>query len=1551
MNFSGNFDAKLSHSVPASFDGEKFNFDSKPGFVLNHDASSAVVIPDAHLLFSGDYKRIGNDLIISTSDQKFVVGNYFKGDTRPSLATKDGATLSGHIVDALTGHVMYAQAAAPAGAAVCGHVLKLTGSATVIRNGVSVELHIGDAIQKGDVVQTGSDSSIGMTLVDGSAFGMTSNARMVINEMIYDPNGSSNSSLISLVQGTITFVAGQTAKNGNMRVDTPVATMGIRGTAVLVEISANDGPTKFSVLVEPDGHTGSYNLYDKTTGQLLGTVSQAGQVTFVTSTGLGLPATATEQPKTLQDQQTEKALIQQVFQLYFPNYNPDDSKPNSTKPGPRTDIGVPDNSAPKYAFDPTTGRPTLTVPTLVTNPETGKTTVVNITFANTPPIFRVSDATDVQATPTDNLGPHSFKLGDHVRIIDPDIGVAVFYDEAVPYVTNTGQITQTTGPESISTNTAYLLDPSLITLNRATGVVTYNPEAFRFLGEGETAVYKFKFTSASGPDSAPQQLIFTVTGHNDAPVFAVNDTPLAFSETAHQTGQSTSHLIVPIQLNFTDEDYSDVASSFTLSASVSTKITGTHSTTPDLSKLPDSNTLKSYLKIVADGIDTNLGVSRTLLSDAGQITAKFTAPDKVFDFLAEGEQIQLVYTIVVTDAHGASDTQTVTITVTGTNDVPVIAAGDVAQVTTIHEMPDQTGIPTADTSPGGSIHFSDVDLTDRPTASIAAQTATYTSADGQTTLTPTPDQLAAIKAGFTITPGTNDNNGVIDWDYSINDDQLDFLSQDEVISLVTIIEVTDHHGGTATATVTVNIHKGANDKPVVSPVSDVPLVEQSDQSLLQQTIVAQFSDADLTETGHTASVQKVVVTGVTPPGTQYGALTSGTLYDLLSPGTVTKLSGKSVGTAEFNFNANSNVFDYLAVGEVVTLVYTIAVTDAANASDTQTITITVTGTNDTPVIASADLAGAVTEQCYPTGSLTDSGTIAFHDVDLSDTHVIDPTVTASTGALGLLTAEVMTDTSGGTGGEIAWQYIVNSSAVEYLAAGESKLETFTITLDDGHGGTVSQTIEVTITGTNDAPVVETIAATSLTEPTDQSDLTSPITVAFADADLADTGHTATITDVSASGHQTGLSLCHTALIGLVTIDAVTKASGSTAGEVDLHFSAPSSAFDYLAPNECVTLTYTISVDDGHSGGTGTQTFTVTITGTNDAPVLAASTPQLTTISEDQVHNCGQTVASFLGNSISDADHNAQTGIAVTGAASSHGHWEFSIDGGAHWDGFGTYSTSSALLLAGSDLIRFVPDGQDGGTDTFSYVAWDGTTGTHGEHADASVGGGDSAFSTGGDTATITVAPVNDAPVIDVDNVHIATGGGVATISGLSVSDADDSDGVFTVMTTAENGTVSPSGGTGVSLPDLNSALQNGVTYTPDFSTVGHVELTVTDAHGLSDTVNFIFEQQSSSGVVLVGGAGTDVMIGGAGNDQFVFGSGSGHDVITNFTPGQDTIVLEGLNSVSSEDSNWFETWSSAAIAQHGADTLIHLDGTDTVLLKNVSAANLHANDFVIPPTV
>jgi fibronectin-binding autotransporter adhesin len=65
--------------------------------------------------------------------------------------------LTGDIVSALVGHVEYAQTVrAPDSATVIGHVTKLAGSATVIRNRVSIAPNMGDNVNKGDV-QSGSD--------------------------------------------------------------------------------------------------------------------------------------------------------------------------------------------------------------------------------------------------------------------------------------------------------------------------------------------------------------------------------------------------------------------------------------------------------------------------------------------------------------------------------------------------------------------------------------------------------------------------------------------------------------------------------------------------------------------------------------------------------------------------------------------------------------------------------------------------------------------------------------------------------------------------------------------------------------------------------------------------------------------------------------------------------------------------------------------------------------------------------------------------------------------------------------------------------------------------------------------------------------------------------------------------------------------------------------------------------------------------------------------------------------------------------------------------
>jgi len=128
------------------------------------------------------------------------------------------------------------------------HPAAITVQANFSTNGAG-QTKVGDLVYRGDIIQTGPDGTLGVAFVDGSSFSVSSNAKMEVNEFVYDPHGHSNTSLMSLSKGTFTFVAGSIAHTGDMKVDTPVGTMGIRGTTPRVEI-LNDGSVKFSTLIE-----------------------------------------------------------------------------------------------------------------------------------------------------------------------------------------------------------------------------------------------------------------------------------------------------------------------------------------------------------------------------------------------------------------------------------------------------------------------------------------------------------------------------------------------------------------------------------------------------------------------------------------------------------------------------------------------------------------------------------------------------------------------------------------------------------------------------------------------------------------------------------------------------------------------------------------------------------------------------------------------------------------------------------------------------------------------------------------------------------------------------------------------------------------------------------------------------------------------------------------------------------------------------------------------------------------------------------------------------
>ncbi|MEX0589700.1 MAG: FecR domain-containing protein [Xanthobacteraceae bacterium] len=155
-----------------------------------------------------------------------------------------------------------AQQSGPPAAVVDGAIGKVVtaeGTATIEHTAVLVvqvsaakaalPAKVGDFVYKGDVIQTGADGKVGLAFADGTALNVFNNARMELNEFVYEPNGKWNSSAFNLVKGAFTFVGGKMARTGSLKVNTPTATMGIRGTSAHVVVG-EDGSVKFSTLVE-----------------------------------------------------------------------------------------------------------------------------------------------------------------------------------------------------------------------------------------------------------------------------------------------------------------------------------------------------------------------------------------------------------------------------------------------------------------------------------------------------------------------------------------------------------------------------------------------------------------------------------------------------------------------------------------------------------------------------------------------------------------------------------------------------------------------------------------------------------------------------------------------------------------------------------------------------------------------------------------------------------------------------------------------------------------------------------------------------------------------------------------------------------------------------------------------------------------------------------------------------------------------------------------------------------------------------------------------------
>ncbi|MBM9521317.1 VCBS domain-containing protein, partial [Desulforhopalus vacuolatus] len=262
----------------------------------------------------------------------------------------------------------------------------------------------------------------------------------------------------------------------------------------------------------------------------------------------------------------------------------------------------------------------------------------------------------------------------------------------------------------------------------------------------------------------------------DAPVIAVVDVAGDIIEgtTLSDTGSIT----------FTDVDLTDLPLATEVTSTVDAVLAD--GSTPLTLNGTQQAAIEAAFTIANVGTNTN----------DGSVTWDYTITEGELDFLAEGETVTAVFTITVDDQNGGTDTQDVTITITGATDAPVIAvvdvAGDIIEGTTLSDT--------------GSITFTDVDLTDLPLATEVTSTVDAVLADGSTPLTLNGTQQAAIEAAFTIANvGTNTNDGSVTWDYTITEGELDFLAEGETVTAVFTITVDDQNGGTDTQDVTITI--------------------------------------------------------------------------------------------------------------------------------------------------------------------------------------------------------------------------------------------------------------------------------------------------------------------------------------------------------------------------------------------------------------------------------------------------------------------------------------------------------------------------------------------------------------------------------------------------------------------------------------------------------------------------------------------------------------------------------------------------------------------------
>ncbi len=553
----------------------------------------------------------------------------------------------------------------------------------------------------------------------------------------------------------------------------------------------------------------------------------------------------------------------------------------------------------------------------------------------------------------------------------------------------------------------------------------------------------------------------------------------------------------------------------------------------------------------------------------------------------------------------------------------------------------------------------------------------------------------------------------------------------------------------------------------ITPINDTPVVTAPATITLTDTAAAD-PFGNTTGTISASDAENNALTYGIDTGTTGGShVVGGVTYDISKVGTYGTLYVVSTGAdrGKYLFEPNNTSINALAAAASVSDNFTVTASDG-NTAGSNTLTVNVTGANDTPINTLAPSA--------------------------SGTYAVGQTLTAAAGT--------WTDAEGtALTYSYQWYRADNGSGLNSAPIGSATDSTYTLTTSDAH-----KFVRLVVSASDGS--ASPTANTAWTQVTNTApSLTAPGTVVtYVDTAAPDTFNatTGTLAASDADGDSktfgisspTSSNANHT--VNSVTYD-ISKVGSygtlyvkSTTGEYIYEPSA--SAINARSTN--TTDTFTVTVSDGHAGS-DSQTLTVGITATNDAPVMSTTARTLTTIAEDVTSgaNAGTTVATILGSAGTATDAESNTlGIAITAVDNTNGTWYYNHASGG-WTAISGVTASTALLLADTDLVRYVPNADYNGSATggITFKAWDQTTGTAGTTAgnDTTAGSGigvGAQFSSNSASAAITVTAVNDAPVLsdtvvtmanEAQNAAVPTGAVGTLVSsivaiGTNVSDVD-----------------------------------------------------------------------------------------------------------------------------------------------------------------------------------